>query len=161
MSSINTTQIKEANAHLALLHQRVSDLEGIIKEQAENLIRKDEHCQRVINRVVEEKDGQLAELQKRLAYSEEVIERLYAANMEKDRELVRMRHHGRLLAQICQRRSQLETLTSLMAEAEAVLSLSGLGVGVSSFPSNFGDYSQTEEDPEGSDSERISFGTNV
>lgn len=161
MSTLSTIQIKEANAHLAALHQRVTELEGTIREQAESLIRKDEHYQAVLKDFVDTKDRELAELQKRLIHSEEETQRLTAAIKDKDRELERARHHSRLLAQICQRRPLLETLVSLMAEAEGMACLPALEVERSNGLLNAVDYLQSEEDLEDSDTDRTLFGTTV
>jgi BMFP domain-containing protein YqiC len=56
-------QIREANAHLAALHQRVVELEArlqtaenTVREQAESLIRKDEQMSAATREVTETKE---------------------------------------------------------------------------------------------------------
>ncbi|KAM5192295.1 vimentin-type intermediate filament-associated coiled-coil protein [Mantella aurantiaca] len=161
MSNLSTIQIKEANAHLAALHQRVTELEGTIREQAESLIRKDEHYQILLKDIVDSKDRALTELHKRLMHSEEETQRLAAAIKDKDRQLEHVRHHSRLLAQICQRRPLLEALVSLLAEAEGMPCLPIPVVERNNGLLNTIDYSQSEEDLEGSDTDRTLFGTTV
>lgn len=161
MSTLSTLQIKEANAHLAALHQRVAELEGTIREQAESLIRKDEHYQALLKKIVAAKDRELTEIQKRLIHSEEETQRLAATIKDKDRELERARHHSRLLVQICERRPLLEALVSVMAEAEGLPCLPALEVERSNGLLNSVDYLQSEEDLEDSDTDRTLFGTTV
>ncbi|XP_068127266.1 vimentin-type intermediate filament-associated coiled-coil protein [Hyperolius riggenbachi] len=161
MSALSAVQIKEANAHLAALHHRVTELEGTIREQAESLIRKDEHYQAVIKNIVDTKDREIAELQKRLAKSEEEAQRLIVSIKDKDRELKRAQHHSSLLVQICQRRPLLDTLVSLMAEAEGIPCVPSSGLERSNGLLNAADYSSREEDLEDSDTDRTLFGTTV
>ncbi|XP_044157336.1 vimentin-type intermediate filament-associated coiled-coil protein [Bufo gargarizans] len=159
MSALSTVQIKEANAHLAALHHRVAELEGTIREQAESLIRKDEQYQASIRDMVEAKDRAIAELQKRLAQSEEEMQKLMSSIKDKDRELERLRHHSRLMARMCHSRPLLNALVSLMAEAEGIPCLPHVEQcnGLPSVP----DYAQSEEDLEDSDVDRTLFGTTV
>ncbi|XP_073498697.1 vimentin-type intermediate filament-associated coiled-coil protein [Phyllobates terribilis] len=156
MSALSTIQIKEANAHLAALHHRVAELEGTIREQAESLIRKDEQYQASIRNMVGAKDRAVAELQKKLVQSEEEMQKLMASIKDKDRELERLRHHSRLLAQMCRSRPLLNALVSLMAEAEGIPCLPSVEQcnGLPSVP----DYTQSDED---SDVDRTLFGTTV
>lgn len=63
MSSPSPVQIREANAHLAALHRRVTDLEQrleeaekTVREQAESLIRKDEQLRATTQEITEAKD---------------------------------------------------------------------------------------------------------
>uniref|UniRef100_A0A8C5LLL4 Vimentin-type intermediate filament-associated coiled-coil protein n=1 Tax=Leptobrachium leishanense TaxID=445787 RepID=A0A8C5LLL4_9ANUR len=158
MSSLSQTQIKEANAHLAALHSRVAQLEGTVREQAESLIRKDELYQATLREVADAKDREICDLQQRLAQSEEGMQRLVAFIKEKDRELEQMRHHSHLLAQMCRSRPLLDSLVSLMIEAEAIPCLPQVeehnGI------SNVSDYNQSEDDLD-SDIDRTLFGTTV
>ncbi|KAG8555660.1 hypothetical protein GDO81_017771 [Engystomops pustulosus] len=159
MSALSTVQIKEANAHLAALHHRVAELEGTVREQAESLIRKDEQYQASIRDMLIAKDREIGELQKRLVQSEEEMQKLMSSIKDKDRELERLRHQSRLLAQMCQNRSLLNALVSLMAEAEGISCLPNVEQcnGLPSVP----DYAQSEEDLEDSDVDRTLFGTTV
>ncbi|KAM4022780.1 vimentin-type intermediate filament-associated coiled-coil protein isoform 1-T2 [Anomaloglossus baeobatrachus] len=159
MSALSTIQIKEANAHLAALHHRVAELEGTVREQAESLIRKDEQYQASIRNMAGAKDRAVAEFQKRLAQSEEEMQKLMAFIKDKDRELERLRHHSRLLAQMCRSRPLLNALVSLMAEAEGIPCLPNVGQcnGLPGDP----DYAQSDEDLEDSDVDRTLFGTTV
>ncbi|KAG9485983.1 vimentin-type intermediate filament-associated coiled-coil protein [Eleutherodactylus coqui] len=159
MSALSTVQIKEANAHLAALHHRVAELEGTVREQAESLIRKDEQYQASIRDMVDAKDRDIAELQKRLTQSEEEMQRLKASIKDKDRDVERLRHQSRILAQICHSRPLLNALVSLMAEAEGIPCLPNVEQcnGLSSVP----DYAHSEEDLEDSDIDRTLFGTTV
>lgn len=159
MSALSTVQIKEANAHLAALHHRVAELEGTVREQAESLIRKDELYQAAIRDMADAKDREISELQIRLAQSEEEMQRLMVSIKDKDRELERLRHHSRLLAQMCHSRPLLSTLVSIMAEAEGIPCLPNVEQcnGLPSVP----DYAQSEEDLEDSDVDRTLFGTTV
>ncbi|XP_075706296.1 vimentin-type intermediate filament-associated coiled-coil protein [Rhinoderma darwinii] len=159
MSALSTVQIKEANAHLAALHHRVAELEGTVREQAESLIRKDEQYQASIRDMVVSKDREIAELLKRLAQSEEEMQRLMTSIKDKDRELERLRHHSRLLAEMCHSRPLLNALVSLMAEAEGIPCLPNVGQ-CNGLPS-VADYPQSEEDLEDSDIDRTLFGTTV
>ncbi|KAM8939917.1 vimentin-type intermediate filament-associated coiled-coil protein [Pelodytes ibericus] len=157
--SLNPIQIKEANAHLAALHRRVAELEGTVREQAESLIRKDEQYRAAVREIADAKDRNISELQKSLAQSEEAAQRLMAYIKEKDRELERLRHHSRLLSQMCRSRPLLDSLVSLMAEAEGVPCLPTMEEhnGRLSVP----DYPQSEDDLEDSDVDRTLFGTTV
>ncbi|XP_063772705.1 vimentin-type intermediate filament-associated coiled-coil protein [Pseudophryne corroboree] len=159
MSALSTVQIKEANAHLAALHHRVAELEGTVREQAESLIRKDEQYRASIRDIADAKNREIAEFQKRLAQSEEETQRLVASIKDKDRELERLRHHSRLLAQMCHSRPLLDALVSLMAEAEGIPRLSTLEQhnGLPKIP----DYPQSDGDLEDSDVDRTLFGTTV
>ncbi|XP_056407955.1 vimentin-type intermediate filament-associated coiled-coil protein [Hyla sarda] len=159
MSALSTIQIKEANAHLAALHHRVAELEGTVREQAESLIRKDEQYQASVRVIFDAKDREIAELKKRLAQSEEETQRLMASIKDKDRELERLQHHSRLLAQMCHSRPLLNALVSLMAEADGIPCLPNVEQcnGLPSVP----DYAQSEEDLEESDMDRTLFGTTV
>lgn len=63
MHSPSSVQIKEANAHLAALHQRIVELEArlltaesTVKEQAGSLIRKDEHMRAATREIMETKE---------------------------------------------------------------------------------------------------------
>lgn len=63
MSVPSPVQIKEANAHLAAVHRRVSELErrlaaaeNTVREQAESLIRKDEQLRAATQEITEAKD---------------------------------------------------------------------------------------------------------
>lgn len=103
----------------------------------------------------------LTELHKRLIHSEEETQRLAAAIKDKDRQLEQVRHHSLLLAQICQRRPLLEALVSLLAEAEGMPCLPIPVVERSNGLLNAVDYPQSEEDLEGSDTDRTLFGTTV
>ncbi|KAM9331417.1 vimentin-type intermediate filament-associated coiled-coil protein [Gastrophryne carolinensis] len=160
MSALNAIHIKEANAHLAALHQRVAELEGTIREQAESLIRKDEHYQAVLRDVVDTKDREITEIQKKLVQSEEENQKLKALLKDKNREQERFQHHSHLLAQICQRRPLLDALISLMAEAEGMSCLSSMELQRSNGIINAEDYCQSE-DLEDSDIDRTLFGTTV
>ncbi|XP_053559019.1 vimentin-type intermediate filament-associated coiled-coil protein [Bombina bombina] len=159
MSVLNTVHIKEANAHLAALHQRVAELECTVREQAESLIRKDEQYQAAVREITDTKNREISELQQRLAQSEEANQRLVSSINDKDRELERLRHHSRLLAQMCRNRPLLDSLVSLMMEAEgapflpAVEECNGL--------INVPDYPQIEDDLEDSDVDKTLFGTTV
>ncbi|XP_053318356.1 vimentin-type intermediate filament-associated coiled-coil protein [Spea bombifrons] len=159
MSALSAVQIKEANAHLAALHHRVAELEGTVREQAESLIRKDEQYRAAMREIADAKDSEISELRQRLVQSEEAMQRLVATIKEKDRELERLRHHGHLLAQMCRSRPLLDSLVSLMVEAEGVPCLpaeddrNGL--------SNVPDYLQSEDDLDDSDVDRTLFGTTV
>ncbi|KAM4809091.1 vimentin-type intermediate filament-associated coiled-coil protein [Rhinophrynus dorsalis] len=159
MSVLSPLQIKEANAHLAALHHRVTELESTVREQAESLIRKDEQYRAAVREIADTKDREIFELKQRLAQSEEATQRLLASMKDKDRELERLQHHSRLLAQMCRSRPLLDALVSLMAEAEGVPCLpsteehNGL--------SNITDFSNTEDDLEDSDVDRTLFGTTV
>ncbi|KAM3915530.1 vimentin-type intermediate filament-associated coiled-coil protein [Leptodactylus fuscus] len=158
MSSLSTVQIKEANAHLAALHHRVAELEGTVREQAESLIRKDEQYQISIRDMIGAKDREIAEIQTRLAQSEVEMKRLMASIKDKDREMERLRHHSRLLAQMCRSRPLLNTLVSLMAQAEGLSNLPHEEQcnGLPSVP----DFAQSE-DLEDSDLDGTLFGTTV
>ncbi|KAE8631886.1 hypothetical protein XENTR_v10001347 [Xenopus tropicalis] len=158
MSVLTPVQIKEANAHLAALHNRVAELESTVREQAESLIRKDEQYRAAVREIADSKDREIFELQKRLVQSEETAQRLIASMKEKDIELDRLRHHSHLLAQMCHSRPVLDALVSLMVEAEGVTSLpisEGCN-GLSKVP----DYPQSEDDLD-SDIEKTLFGTTV
>ena len=63
MYTPSSVQIREANAHLAALHQRVEELEArvqtaenTVREQAESLIRKDEQMRAATREVTETKE---------------------------------------------------------------------------------------------------------
>ncbi|KAG8454818.1 hypothetical protein GDO86_001150 [Hymenochirus boettgeri] len=159
MSVLTPVQIKEANAHLAALHRRVSELEGTVREQAESLIRKDEQYQASIRDIADTKDREISELQNRLLQSEEATQRLINSIKEKDRELDRLKHHSHLLAQMCRNRPHLDTLVSLMIEAD------GMNYIPSSEKHNglskVSDYPQIEDDLEDSDIDKSLFGTTV
>ncbi|KAM4708422.1 vimentin-type intermediate filament-associated coiled-coil protein [Discoglossus pictus] len=155
MSALTTLQIKEANAHLAALHQRVAELEATVREQAESLIRKDEQYRAAVRDITDAKNREISELQKRLVESEEATQRLMTSINDKDRDLERLRHHSRLLAQVCRSRPLLDSLVSLMVEAEGIPCL------LTSEECNGQEYPQSEDDLEDSDVDRTLFGTTV
>ncbi|MEE6519653.1 hypothetical protein FKM82_017348, partial [Ascaphus truei] len=101
---------------------------------------------------------EIFQCQHRLAQSEQVTQRLMNSIKEKDREVERLRHQGRFLAQICRSRPLLCTLVTIMGEAEGVSDLpipgetNGLGNQ---------DYLQSESELEDSDVDRTLFGTTV
>ncbi|CAH2292203.1 Hypothetical predicted protein [Pelobates cultripes] len=159
MSSPSQIQIKEANAHLAALHHRVAELEGTVREQAESLIRKDEQFRNALRDLAETKDRKISELQQRLAKSEEAMRRLMAFIKEKDREQEQLRHHSHLLARMCRSRPLLDTLVSLMVEAEGIPCLPA--VEEQNGLSNVLDYPQSEDDLTDSDADKTLFGTTV
>ncbi|CAL8395307.1 unnamed protein product [Boreogadus saida] len=125
MYSPSSVQIREANVHLAALHQRVVELEARlqtaennVREQAESLIRKDEQMSTATREVTETKEREITFLYKKLCKSEETIQH-YQQSL-KDRELlvVQLQHRCHLLDSICENRPTMDSMLALMAEAE-------------------------------------------
>ncbi|XP_073427532.1 vimentin-type intermediate filament-associated coiled-coil protein-like [Dendrobates tinctorius] len=156
MSSPTASQDSEANAHLTALYKQLEEQEGTIREQAERLIKKDEQHQASLKDLADAKDRAFAELQVKLAQSEEEIEKLMASIKNKDRELECRRQHSRLLAGMCRSQPMLASLVSLMEEAEVIPCLPNVGHG-NSLPSVH-HHAQSDED---SDVDRTLFGTTV
>ncbi|XP_073427531.1 vimentin-type intermediate filament-associated coiled-coil protein-like [Dendrobates tinctorius] len=158
MSSPTASQDSEANVHLTALYKQLEEQEGTIREQAERLIKKDEQHQASLKDLADAKDRAVAELQVKLAQSEEEIEKLMASIKNKDRELECRRQHSRLLAEMCRSRPMLASLVSLMEEAEVIPCLPNVGHGNGN---NLPSVHHHAESDEGSDVDRTLFGTTV
>ncbi|KAK0156059.1 Vimentin-type intermediate filament-associated coiled-coil protein [Merluccius polli] len=124
-SSPSSVQIREANAHLAALHRRVAELEarlraaeGTVREQAESLIRKDEQVRAATREITETKDREITFLYKKLCKSEETIQHYQQTLKQRDLLVVQLQHRCHLLDSICESRPTLDSMLSLMAEAE-------------------------------------------
>lgn len=83
MSVLSSVQIKEANAHLAAVHRRVTELERrleaaerTVREQAERLISKDRELQAAVRELGLRKDRDIADLQAKLHDSEGIAQKL-------------------------------------------------------------------------------------
>ncbi|KAG7272516.1 hypothetical protein CRUP_006805, partial [Coryphaenoides rupestris] len=125
MYSPSSVHIKEANAHLAALHQRVVELEArlltaesTVKEQAGSLIRKDEHMRAATREIMETKEREITFLSKKLCKSEEMIQHYQQSLKERDLLVVKLQHRCHLLDSICESRPTLDSMLALMAEAE-------------------------------------------
>uniref|UniRef100_A0A6J0SPD6 Vimentin-type intermediate filament-associated coiled-coil protein n=1 Tax=Pogona vitticeps TaxID=103695 RepID=A0A6J0SPD6_9SAUR len=118
-------QIREANAHLAALHERVAELErrlaaaeGTVRGQAESLIRKDAEMRQAVLGLRQGKDREIATLEERLQSSEANTQKLLHIIQEKDSLIGQLRHRSRLLSKICRSRPVLDNLLAYMAEGE-------------------------------------------
>lgn len=133
MYSPSSVQIKEANAHLAALHQRVAELEArlvtaerTVEEQAASLIRKDEHMRAATLDITETKEREITFLYKKLCKSEETIQHYQQSLKERDLLVVKLQHRCHLLDSICESRPTLDSMLALMAEAERMEPAAGM-----------------------------------
>ncbi|MBN3317102.1 VMAC protein, partial [Atractosteus spatula] len=181
MSLPSPVQIKEANAHLAAVHRRVSELErrleaaeNTVREQAESLIRKDEQLRAATQEIREAKEREIGFLHEKLCKSEETIQRFQNLVKEKDALIGQLRHRCRLLDNICKSRPLLDNMLAHMAEAERLGPVAGLGEAARSPPladgeincspermANHRDFSLSEDDMDEQDLEETMFGTTV
>ncbi|KAJ7308417.1 hypothetical protein JRQ81_008962 [Phrynocephalus forsythii] len=174
-------QIREANAHLAALHERVAELERrlaaaerTVRGQAESLIRKDAEMRQAVLGLREGKDREIAALEERLQSSEANTQKLLSVIQEKDSVIGQLRHRSRLLTKICRSRPVLDNLLAYMAEGERFSPLLGDPGGDASSPNrsplpetnclpeldpDARDFSLGGEDD--ADSEKMLFGTTV
>ncbi|XP_016431037.1 vimentin-type intermediate filament-associated coiled-coil protein-like [Sinocyclocheilus rhinocerous] len=175
MSSPSPVQIREANAHLAALHRRVTDLEQrleeaekTVREQAESLIRKDEQLRAATQEITEAKDKEIFFLHEKLCQSEESIHKLNQTFKEKDSLIAQLQHRCQLLDSICKSRPLLDSMLAQMAEAERT----GKPTTNSSFTdgesncspsrlSNHKDFSLSEDDSDDQELDGVVFGTTV
>ncbi|XP_067824077.1 vimentin-type intermediate filament-associated coiled-coil protein-like [Heptranchias perlo] len=125
MSVLSPVQIKEANAHLAAVHRRVSELERrleaaerTVREQAERLMGKDRELQAAVRELALRKDREMVDVQEKLQDCEGTVQRLQTMMKEKDGVIAQLRHRSQLLDKITRSRPLLDNLLSYMAEAE-------------------------------------------
>ncbi|XP_066492029.1 vimentin-type intermediate filament-associated coiled-coil protein [Tiliqua scincoides] len=118
-------QIREANAHLAALHGRVTELERrlataerTVRDQAESLIRKDAEMRQALLQLRQGTDREIAMLEEKLLSSEENAQQLLKVIQEKDSVIAQLKHRSRLLTKICRSRPILDNLLAYMAEGE-------------------------------------------
>ncbi|XP_028856512.1 vimentin-type intermediate filament-associated coiled-coil protein [Denticeps clupeoides] len=181
MSSPSPVQIREANAHLAALHRRVSELEkrleaaeNTVREQAESLIRKDEQLRAATRDIAEAKDREISYLHEKLCHSEETIQKFQHMVKEKDGIIGQLQHRCQLLDNICKGRPLLDKMLSHMAEAERmgpVIDFSEAAVSASltdgesncspSRVPNNKDFSLSEDDTDDQEIDGVVFGTTV
>ncbi|KAA0707937.1 Vimentin-type intermediate filament-associated coiled-coil protein [Triplophysa tibetana] len=181
MSSPSPVQIREANAHLAALYGRVTNLEQkledaekTVREQAESLIRKDEQLRATTQEITETKDREISFLHEKLCHSEESIHRLNQTIKEKDSLIGQLQHRCQLLDNICKSRPLLDSMLAQIAEAERMGPVSDLGKlttnnsltdGESncspSCLSNHKDFSLSEDDSDDQELDGVVFGTTV
>ncbi|XP_030640760.1 vimentin-type intermediate filament-associated coiled-coil protein [Chanos chanos] len=181
MSSPSPVQIREANAHLAALHRRVTELEqrleaaeNTVREQAESLIRKDEQLRAATQEITEAKDREISYLHEKLCQSEETIQKLQQTVKEKDSVIVQLQHRCQLLDNICKNRPLLDSMLSQIAEAERMGPVLDLGKPSSNTSltdaesncspsriSNHKDFSLSEDDMDDPEFDGVVFGTTV
>ncbi|KAK2874487.1 hypothetical protein QQF64_003508 [Cirrhinus molitorella] len=181
MSSPSPVQIREANAHLAALHRRVTDLEQrleeaekTVREQAESLIRKDEQLRATTQEITEAKDKEIFFLHEKLCQSEESIHKLNQTIKEKDSLIGQLQHRCQLLDNICKSRPLLDSMLAQMAEAERMGPVSDLGKPTTNSSltdgesncspsrlSNHKDFSLSEDDSDDQELDGVVFGTTV
>lgn len=183
MSVPSPVQIKEANAHLAAVHRRVSELErrlaaaeNTVREQAESLIRKDEQLRAATQEITEAKDREITFLHEKLCSSEETIQKFQCIIKEKDGLILQLRHRSQILNNICKSRPLLDSMLSYIAEAERLGSVAGGGDTVMSMSVadglahsncssnrlvNHKDFSLSEDDIDEQDLDETMFGTTV
>ncbi|XP_072339002.1 vimentin-type intermediate filament-associated coiled-coil protein-like [Scyliorhinus torazame] len=125
MSVLSPVQIKEANAHLAAVHRRVTELERrleaaerTVREQAERLMGKDRELQAAIRELSLRKEREMVDVQEKLQDCEGTVQRLQMVMKEKDSVIAQLRHRSQLLDKITRSRPLLDNLLSYMAEAE-------------------------------------------
>ncbi|XP_078054183.1 vimentin-type intermediate filament-associated coiled-coil protein [Mustelus asterias] len=125
MSVLSPVQIKEANAHLAAVHRRVTELERrleaaerTVREQAERLMGKDRELQAAIRELTLRKEREMVDVQEKLQDCEGTVQRLQTVMKEKDSVIAQLRHRSQLLDKITRSRPLLDNLLSYMAEAE-------------------------------------------
>lgn len=185
MSSPSPVQIREANAHLIALHQRVVELEqrleaaeNTVREQAESLIRKDEQLRAATQDIIETKDKEISYLHEKLCKSEETIQRFQTTVKEKDGLIGQLQHRCQILDNICRSRPLLDSMLAHMAEAERLGPLVGAGAGMGQPAantsltdgesncsptriSNHKDFSLSDDDMDDQELDEIVFGTTV
>ncbi|KTG31549.1 hypothetical protein cypCar_00038477 [Cyprinus carpio] len=178
MSSPSPVQIREANAHLAALHGRVTDLEHrleeaerTVREQAESLIRKDEQLRAATQEITEAKDKEIFFLHEKLCQSEESIHKLNQTIKEKDSLIGQLQHRCQLLDSICKSRPLLDSMLAQMAEAERMGPVIDLGKPTTNSSltdgesncslSNHKDFSLSEDDSDDQELDGVVFGTTV
>ncbi|XP_078280310.1 vimentin-type intermediate filament-associated coiled-coil protein [Rhinoraja longicauda] len=125
MSMLGSVQIKEANAHLAAVHRRVTELEQrleaaerTVREQAERLMGKDRELQAAVRELAQRKDREMVDVQEKLQDCQGTVQRLHTLMKEKDDVIAQLRHRSQLLDKITRSRPLLDNLLSYMAEAE-------------------------------------------
>ncbi|MBN3306136.1 vimentin-type intermediate filament-associated coiled-coil protein [Amia ocellicauda] len=182
MSLPSPVQIKEANAHLAAVHRRVSELErrlqaaeNTVREQAESLIRKDEQLRAATQEIAQAKEREIGYLHEKLCKSEETIQKFQSLVKERDALILQLRHRCHLLDNICKSRPLLDSMLSHMAEAERLGPVAGgLGEAAMSLSltdgesncspdriTNHKDFSLSEDDMDDQDLDETMFGTTV
>ncbi|XP_071399299.1 vimentin-type intermediate filament-associated coiled-coil protein-like isoform X2 [Centroberyx affinis] len=195
MSSPSPVQIREANAHLAALHLRVLELEerlqaaeNTVREQAESLIRKDDQMRAATQEITETKDREISFLNEKLCQCEETIKHYQQSIKERETLVVQLQHRCHLLDSICKSRATLDGMLALMAEAERLGPLGGIGEpGMANSPltdlesscspnragpatdycspnrviCNHKDFSLSEDDVDSQDMDDMGFGTTV
>ncbi|XP_042198725.1 vimentin-type intermediate filament-associated coiled-coil protein [Callorhinchus milii] len=185
MSVLSSVQIREANAHLAAVHRRVTELERrleaaerTVREQAERLISKDRELQAAVRELGLRKDREIADLQTKLHDSEGIAQKLQNVIQEKDSVIAQLRHRNQLLDKITRSRPLLDNLLSYMAEAERLqsvhiphldtilpedneLPLLSSTNGSMNISTNDRNFSVSEDDTEEQDQDDAIFGTTV
>uniref|UniRef100_UPI003AAA2E4A vimentin-type intermediate filament-associated coiled-coil protein-like isoform X2 n=1 Tax=Centroberyx gerrardi TaxID=166262 RepID=UPI003AAA2E4A len=195
MSSPSPVQIREANAHLAALHLRVLELEerlqaaeNTVREQAESLIRKDDQMRAATQEITETKDREISFLNEKLCQCEDTMKHYQQSVKERETLVVQLQHRCHLLDSICKSRATLDGMLALMAEAERLGPLGGIGEpGMANSPltdlesscspntagpatdycspnrviCNHKDFSLSEDDVDSQDMDDMGFGTTV
>ncbi|KAI5101896.1 vimentin-type intermediate filament-associated coiled-coil protein [Silurus meridionalis] len=164
-----------------LRKQRVADLEQkleaaeiTLREQAESLIRKDEHLRAATQEITENKDREISYLHEKLCQSEESIQKLQHTVKEKDSLIGQLQHRCQLLDNICKSRPLLDSMLAQMAEVERMGPVTELGNvtadtsltdGESNCSpcglSNHKDFSLSDDDLDDPELEGVMFGTTV
>ncbi|XP_051894080.1 vimentin-type intermediate filament-associated coiled-coil protein-like [Pristis pectinata] len=183
MSVLSPVQIKEANAHLAAVHRRLTELERrleaaerTVREQAERLMGKDRELQAAVRELAQRKDREMVDVQEKLQDCEGTVQRLQLLMKEKDEVIAQLRHRSQLLDKITRSRPLLDNLLSYMAEAEHSQSIhlpqpsfpehqadclhSGTNGLMNASPSDR-NFSVSEDDTEELDQDDSIFGTTV
>lgn len=106
------TMIKEANDHLQLLHQKVTELEKTVREQAEALIKKDELMQTRLKELADMKDARIMELSRGLEIYEQRIQKLEQSCKEKESVIEMMNHRCGFVEELVSYTPLLEGLVS-------------------------------------------------
>ncbi|XP_004865719.1 vimentin-type intermediate filament-associated coiled-coil protein [Heterocephalus glaber] len=125
MSAPPALQIREANAHLAAVHQRAAELEArldaaerTVRAQAERLARHDHQLRAALEELGHSKDREIEALQEQLLTSEAAVQSLQAAVHQRDELIGQLRPRAELLQDICRWRPPLAALLAALAEAE-------------------------------------------
>ncbi|XP_013419482.2 uncharacterized protein LOC106180130 [Lingula anatina] len=116
--SFSKLNIQEANRHLQALHMRVQELESMVKEQAEALIRKDEQMQVKIAELVSAKEAEVTQFQQALYISEQKVQNLMTLSRNKDARIFQLKQRCEHLDELLKTKPVLENILEILKQAE-------------------------------------------
>ncbi|XP_062508926.1 uncharacterized protein LOC134185160 [Corticium candelabrum] len=136
MDSVPKVHVKEANDHLQRMFSRIIELEELGKQQASEIVSKDEELQklRTVVGTIEEREKELTDLREKLASSEATVKRLVLDLKEREAAAVALKEKARHFDCILSSRAALERIVETLQlyggdKVEANSEDSGVSVG--------------------------------